>query len=97
MNVYDILRRLGYDVHSFNEDGVYTVCFSPERIRRYKKLIEAGEMGFDGDLYGIWHIKVSEVSFNGFGNLFVSFVDADNSDNCLDSFEYGNMEPDELY
>jgi hypothetical protein len=41
-------------------------------------------------------IKVKEVGFNGFGNLFVTFTEVDTA-NCFDAYEFKNMAPNELY
>ncbi|WP_443662436.1 hypothetical protein [Clostridium sp.] len=84
MNIIDVLHKLGYDVLSFNENGEYTVMLGHDRQLK------------EGYTQERWTIKVSEVSFNGFGNLVVFFSET-KEDNCFDGFEYKNMDADELY
>ena len=84
MNILQILWKLGYDVLSFNEEGEYRVQLGHERELREGYSQEQST------------IRVKEVGFNGFGNLYVTFTEAD-IDNCFDSYEFKNMDPKELY
>jgi len=84
MNIISILWKLGYDVLSFNEAGEYKIMFGHDRQKR---------QGFSQETY---IVKACGVSFNGFGNLFVSFDDVETGE-CVDCFEFGNMGPEELY
>lgn len=96
MNIIDILWKLGYNVHSFN-NGVYEISFSTEKIRRLRKRIESGEVSFEGDMHERFSVEVGKVCFNGLGNLYVEFVDAEDMNKCMDVYEYKNMSPEELY
>lgn len=95
MNVLDVLHKLGYDVISF-KDGIYEIQFTTERITRTRKQLDNGEIGFDGDLYDKYEVKVGEVSFNRLGNLYVEFVSLDGTE-IIDCYEYRNMSIDDLY
>ena len=44
------------------------------------------------DIFDTWKLVVSKVSFNGFGNLSVSFRRAEYPDECWDVYEYRNMD-----
>lgn len=96
MNVIEILWKLGWDVLSFNGEGEYKIQFSNERISRYHEKIENEDFDFDGDLEEIYTVKVSEVTFNDYGDLFVSFEDTKTGE-IVDEYEYKNMDNDELY
>jgi len=84
MNILEILWKLGYDVLSFNEDGEYKIQFG--KARQVK----------EGYTEKRNIVKVKEVGFNGFGNLYVTFTEV-GTDNCFDSYEYKNMGSDELF
>ncbi len=90
MNVFDILRKIGYDIISIN-DGVYTVRNTTEKIQDMVKETEDGESD-DADIYGTFNLVVNEVKFNGFGNLSVSFRRLEHPDEALDIYEYRNMD-----
>jgi hypothetical protein len=60
------------------------------------KLIEAGLISYNGSVNDIYTVKVDNVYFNGLGDLYVSFKDI-NTDDLIDSYEYRNMDSDELY
>lgn len=98
MNIFDILRKIGYDIISVTEDGIYKVQFTNERLNDMRKEIEEGKMGFEGDLNGTWDIHVNEVSFNGYGNLYVQFkeVGGDDEGFFFDAYEYRNMDKEYL-
>jgi len=83
MNILEVLWKLGYDVLSFS-NGVYKIKFGHEREKRH---------GYCDDTY---EVCVSEVGFNGFGNLYVFFQEV-GTNNCLDAYEFKNMDSDELY
>lgn len=95
MNILDVLHKLGYDVVSFN-DGVYKIQNTTEKIKRLRKQIDAGEIGYKGSIYDKYEVKIGEVSFNGLGNLYVEFVSLDETE-IIDAYEYRNMDPDDLY
>jgi hypothetical protein len=96
VNIIQILWKLGYDVLSFNEDGEYKIQFGKARKALYDRQIADGTMGFDGSTDDIFEVKVDEVGFNGFGDLYVSFSDV-NTGKCMDFYEYKNMGSDELF
>jgi hypothetical protein len=96
MNIYDILRKIGYDIISFSE-GVYEVEFSPERKRRMREQIKSGETVFNFDIDTSLKLKVGDVGFNNLGNLYVFFNNAEDTDECLDAYEHCNMSAEELY
>jgi len=83
MNILEVLWKLGYEVLSF-DSGVYKIQFGHEREKRH---------GYCNDIY---EVRVSEVGFNGLGNLYVFFQEV-GTDNCLDVYEFKNMDSDELY
>jgi hypothetical protein len=90
VNVFDILRKIGYDIISIN-NGVYTVRNTTEKIQDMVKETEDGEPD-DADIYGTFNLVVNEVKFNGFGNLSVSFRRLEHTDEVLDIYEYRNMD-----
>lgn len=96
MNIYDILRKIGYDIISISE-GEYEVVFSPERKRRMRKQIKSGESVFNFDIDASFKLKVGDVGFNNLGNLYVFFNNAENPDECFDAYEHCNMSAEELY
>ncbi|WP_286909264.1 hypothetical protein [Clostridium sp. UBA1652] len=80
MNILDILKKLDYNVISFNSAiGIYEVRFNAKRIERMEKIIdEYKEKNNEGDegkigLKETLYLKVNEVKFNEIGNLYVSF------------------------
>lgn len=87
MNVFDILRKIGYDIISVN-DGVYTVRNTTEKIQ---DMVKDAEL-YDADIYDSFNLVVNEVKFNGFGNLSVSFRRLDHPDEVWDIYEYRNMD-----
>lgn len=98
MNVFDILRKLGYDIISIN-DGVYTVRNTTEKIKDL--LNESNEaraeesqetLNTQEDIFETWNLVVSDLKFNGFGNLCVSFKRVEYPDECWDVYEYRNMD-----
>lgn len=98
MNVIDILRTIGYDIISVNnETGHYRVSLSPERRRRSMKVVDENKGEFDYDLFGKFDLYVSEVKFNGVGDLYVEFREVQHPEDIWDCYEYKNMEPNELY
>lgn len=98
MNILDVLRKLGYDVCAFTEDGVYTVMLSSEHIARIVKRREEMDIEYYGSLYDTYKIRVSEVYFNKFGDLVVAFKEVDNEeDGDFDVYEYRNMRKEDLF
>lgn len=96
MNVIEILWKLGWDVLSFNEDGEYKIQLGNARRDYTDKQIRKKVIGYVGSTRDIYTVKVTEVSFNGFGNLFVNFEDINTGDS-IDCYEYKNMGTDELF
>lgn len=95
MNVFDILRKMGYDIISIN-DGVYTVRNTTEKINDLINEAESAEpkgaLNTQEDIFDTWNLVISKVSFNGFGNLSVTFRRAEYPDECWDAYEYRNMD-----
>ena len=87
MNIFDILRKIGYDIISIN-DGVYTVRNTTEKIQDMLKEAESD----DANIYDSLNLVVNEVKFNGFGNLSVSFRRLEHPDEVWDIYEYRNMD-----
>lgn len=94
MNILDILKKMEYDVIAFDSRvGIYQVKFNSTRRKRLQRLIEKDkdkdllEKGID--LHEIYHVKVSSVSFNELGNLFVTF--SEEKDKC-ERFDYYDSE-----
>lgn len=87
MNIFDILRKIGYDIISIN-DGIYTVRNTTEKIQDMVKEAESD----DADIYDSFNLVVNEVKFNGFGNLSVSFRRLEHPDEVWDIYEYRNMD-----
>lgn len=96
MNIIEILWNLGWDVISFNENGEYKIQLGKARKDYTDKQIEAGLITYDGLTSDICTVKVDDVSFNGFGNLYVGFTDVE-TNACVDAYEYKNMGSDELF
>lgn len=95
LNIYNFLQILGYDVVGFTEDGVYTVCYNAERLRRLYADIDAGDTICDFDIHGNF-VVTAEAFFNGVGGLVVEFTEVETGD-CLDVYEFGNMPGRDLY
>lgn len=96
MNSIQILWRLGWDVLSFNENGEYKITLGKARKDLTNKKIEEGIIGYDGSTDDVYIVKVSDVGFNGLGDLYVSFDDVNTGD-CIDVYEYKNMDKNELF
>lgn len=96
MNIIEILWKLGWDVLSFNEDGEYKIQLGKARKDYTDAKIRKKIISYDGSTSDIYTVKVSEVGFNGIGNLYVDFRDVETG-NCIDAYEYKNMNYDELY
>lgn len=96
MNIIEILWRLGWDVLSFNEDGEYKIQLGKARKDLTERQIKDGSIVYEGSTSDIYTVKVDDVSFNGLGDLYVSFEDIETGD-CIDCYEYKNMNSDELF
>jgi len=84
MNIIEILWKLGWDILSFNEDGEYKIQLGHDRQLKD---------GYSQDKY---LVRVNDVSFNGFGDLVVTFTEV-GTGNCFDAYEYRNMDKEELF
>lgn len=96
MNIIEILWRLGWDVLSFNENGEYKITLGRARKDLTDKKIEDGLISYEGSTYDVYTVKISNVCFNGLGNLCVDFDDIDTGDG-IDTYEHKNMAKDELF
>lgn len=96
MNIIEILWKLGWDVLSFNEEGEYKIQLGTARKNLTDKQIEEGSITYVGSTSDIYTVIVSEVGFNGLGNLFVFFDDLKTGD-TIDAYEYKNMSNDEMF
>lgn len=96
MNIIEILWKLGWDVLSFNEDGEYKITLGKVRRDLTNKRIADGDIGYVGSTDDVFTVKVSDVGFNGLGNMYVFFNDVNTGD-CIDGYEYNNMSKDELF
>lgn len=96
MNIIEILWKLGWDVLSFNEAGEYKIQLGKARKDYTDKQIKSGLITYDGLTSDIYTVIVDNVSFNGFGNLFVGFTDI-GTNIGIDAYEYKNMGSDDLF
>lgn len=96
MNVIEILWKLGWDVLSFNEEGEYKIQLGTARKDLIDKQIKEGCITYEGSTSDIYTTIVSEVGFNGLGNLFVFFNDLKTGD-IIDAYEYKNMSNNEIF
>ncbi|PKM52494.1 MAG: hypothetical protein CVV02_01715 [Firmicutes bacterium HGW-Firmicutes-7] len=98
MNIKDILGFGGYEVL---EDNIiknaradwthkYKVKFTPEKKAIMNKEIEEGESFYDYDLNDTWTIIVTDVGFNGLGDLWISIAIDHDLTECWDLIEYEN-------
>lgn len=97
MNIEDILRRIGYDILSITILGHYVVKFSAERVRRTQARIEKNEEITVLDMNDTFTLFVSDVGFNGLGNLYVIFNEVREPNFTFDIYEYENMKDYELF
>ncbi len=96
MNIIEILWKLGWDVLSFNEDREYKIQLGKARKDLTDKQIKDGSVSCEGYTSDIYTVKVDDVGFNGMGDLYVFFKDIETGD-CIDSYEYRNMDSKELF
>ncbi len=96
MNIIEILWKLGWDILSFNEDGEYKIQLGKRRKDLTYKKEKEGIIDIAGNLDEIYTVKVSDMGFNGFGDLYVYFTDVDNGD-LIEAYEHNNMAADELF
>lgn len=96
MSIIKILWKLGWDILSFNEDGEYKIQLGKARKNLTDKKIKDGLISYDSSTSDIYTVKVDEVGFNGFGDLYVFFKEVNTKD-LIDAYEYKNMDEDELF
>lgn len=96
MNIIQILWKLGWDVLSFNEDGEYKIQVGKIRKNLTYKKEKEGIIGPVEDIDKIYIVKVIDVGFNVFGDLYLSFEDIETGD-LIDCYEHNNMAADELF
>lgn len=96
MNIIQILWKLGWNVLSFNEDGEYKIQVGKIRKNLTYKKEKEGIIDLIEDLDKIYTVKVVDVGFNGFGDLYLYFEDVETG-YCVDCYEHNNMAADELF
>lgn len=105
MNVRDILKYGGYEIleekilnQLFNKlewTYIYKVRFTPETIAKMEKEIELAESFYDYDLHDTWTVYLTDVGFNGHGDLWISIAREEDLTECWDLIELDSEEKDE--
>lgn len=88
MNLKDILKEHGYEIVTHIGMRFLRIKFTEEELERRQK----DNTLYDYDITGNYDVKVAEVGFNGYGNLYIvldslgdeHFEEGD----CFDVIEY---------
>lgn len=101
MNVKDILKAAGYEVleEKINEDipiidawqHCYKIRNSLEKVRMVQAALQQNDAYVgpnDLDIYDVFDVYVSEVGFNGYGDLFMELRLTDDPESCWDLIEF---------
>ena len=84
MNIFDILRKLGYDLIKYDYDkNIFTVIPCKELMKTMSDEYQYGK-----------HIElfISEIGYNRLGNLYIVFSNTNEPNATFDMYEYRNME-----
>lgn len=67
MNLKEILKENGYEIISEVEMKYFRLKFTEEKLHEMMKEKDL----YDFDIAGSFTVKISEVGFNGYGNLYI--------------------------
>jgi len=94
VNIKDILKEHGYEIVTNIDMKFLKLKFTGEELERKQK----DGILYDYDTTGTYNVRVAEVGFNGYGNLYIvldslgdeHFEEGD----CFDVIEYEGGEDD---
>jgi hypothetical protein len=67
MNIKDILKEHGYEIVSEMDMKYFALKFTEEKLHEMMKKKDL----YNYDIAGVFDVKISEVGFNGYGNLYI--------------------------
>ncbi len=74
MNIKEILKENGYEIISEVEIKYFRLKFTEEKLKGMMKKKDL----YNYDITGSFNVKISEVGFNGYGNLYIVLDSLDN-------------------